>query len=107
MGGDVCADFLDLQGNVPQKARRAVSGGVSVEADIIGEGAGVGFVSEDADRAETFGFVAVLCYFTKTLVTGVMCTCLLDHAKSRGEGGRMIAREKPNAWWLGRSGLAE
>lgn len=72
MRGDICADLLDLQGEVPQEARRAVGRGVIVKADIIGEGTRVRFFSEDADRAETFSFIAVLSYFTKTLVTGVM-----------------------------------
>lgn len=107
MGGDICADLLDLQGKVPQEARRAVGRGVIVKADIIGEGAGVGFFSEDADRAETFSFIAVLCYSTKTLVIRLICTCRLDHAISRGEGGWMRTRAKSKAYWLGRGGLAE
>ena len=61
MSGEVCANLFNLQVEVAQEARRAVGGGVGVEANIIGEGARVRFVSEDADRAEAFSFVAVLC----------------------------------------------
>lgn len=58
MHGEVGADLRDLVVQVAEEGGLGVGVGVSVEADVVDEGAGVDFLGEFADGAEAICFVA-------------------------------------------------
>ena len=72
--GEVGADLRDLVVQVAEEGGLGVGVGVSVEADVVDEGAGVAFLGEFADGAEAVGFVAKMALVGFRVGTG---GCLL------------------------------